>query len=215
MSNIDAAMQTGKLVLELNRNVQALQDIFTDCADVIFRQLTVENGTKACLIYIGGLVETKELSDNALRPFIEASTALGDEPSPAKLLSESLLSVPSSITLTSLSDIVSELTEGSAVLLIDQCGDGTPFVLSGPITFWQLMHSSIKGVEAFLMKDFAPVVVLIVLALVSEWKGYKSAATANRWFAAALYTASILIWVWMTSRPDLPRPGNWIDGIFR
>lgn len=65
------------------------------------------------------------------------------------------------------------------------------------------------------MRDFAPVVVLIVLALVSEWKGYKSAAPVNRWFAAALYTTSILIWVWMTSRPDLPRPGNWMDGIFR
>lgn len=123
MSNKEAAIPTGKLVLELDRNVQTLQDVFTDCADVIFRQLTVENGTKACLIYIGGLVETKELSDNALRPFIEASTALGDESSPAKLLSESLLSVPSSTTFTQLSDIVSELTEGSAVLLMDQCAE--------------------------------------------------------------------------------------------
>lgn len=65
------------------------------------------------------------------------------------------------------------------------------------------------------MKDFAPVVVLIAFALVSEWKEYKSASAANRWFAGALYTASILIWVWMMSRPDPPRPGNWMDGIFR
>lgn len=65
------------------------------------------------------------------------------------------------------------------------------------------------------MTDVAPIVMMIAVALVSEWKGYRSAASANRWFAAVLYAASILIWLWMTSRPDLPRPGRWMDGIFR
>lgn len=65
------------------------------------------------------------------------------------------------------------------------------------------------------MTDIATIVVLIAVALVSEWKSYRSAASANRWFAAALYAASALIWLWMTIRPDLPRPGNWMDGVFR
>ncbi|WP_309123332.1 hypothetical protein [Paenibacillus sp.] len=65
------------------------------------------------------------------------------------------------------------------------------------------------------MSDFAPILVLIALALVWEWQGYRSASPANRWFAAALYAASALVWFWMASRPDLPRPGNWMDDIFR
>jgi|GEM_PF-2433505 len=65
------------------------------------------------------------------------------------------------------------------------------------------------------MTDTGAIFVFIAIALVSEWKNYKSAASANRWFAAALYITSAIIWLWMASRHDLPRPGNWMDDIFR
>jgi len=136
MSNNDAALAKGgqepaKLAFELDRNVQALKDVFADCADVVFRPLSAANGTKACLIYIGGLVETKELSDNALRPFIETFAAPETGVSAAKQLSESLLSVPSAASTPLLSDVVRELTDGSAALLLDRCGEAVVIRVKG------------------------------------------------------------------------------------
>ena len=136
MSNQNAHLpsdgpEPAKLVLELDRNVQALKDIFADCADVVFRPLSAENGANACLVYIAGLVETKELSDNALRPFIESSADLSSGASAAKLLSESQFSVPSAETTALLSDVVRELTEGSAALLLDRCGEAVVIRVKG------------------------------------------------------------------------------------
>jgi len=123
--------EPAKLALDMERNVQTIKELFADCADAVFRPLSAANGTKACLIYISGLVETKELSDNALRPFIDAFAAPDPGISTAKLLSEGLLSVPSALSSPLLSDVVQELTEGSAVLFLDQCSEAVVMRVKG------------------------------------------------------------------------------------
>ncbi len=65
------------------------------------------------------------------------------------------------------------------------------------------------------MNDAAPMLVLIAVAVASEWKNYRTASSADRWFAAALYAGAAAIWLWMAGSPDLPRPGNWLDTMFR
>ncbi|TLS53732.1 spore germination protein [Paenibacillus antri] len=135
-NNIGEASSNGgpeptKLAFELDRNVPALKDVFADCADVNFRPVTAANGTKACLVYIAGLVDTKELSDNALRPFIEAFAAPEAGESLAKRLSESLISVPSAASTSLLSDVVHELTEGGAALLLDRCDEAVVLRVKG------------------------------------------------------------------------------------
>jgi len=104
----------------LDRNVESVRQLFADCDDVVYRMLESENGTKACLVYFAGLAETKELSDHALRPFLDStlSAAAGDRSNAARL-NEHLLSVTSAAVVDHMDAVVAEVTEGSAALLVD------------------------------------------------------------------------------------------------
>ncbi|WP_336779293.1 spore germination protein [Paenibacillus illinoisensis] len=54
----------------LESNLQELQHSFTNCSDVVFRTITVENSLAACLIYIDGLCDTELLDQLLLQPFL-------------------------------------------------------------------------------------------------------------------------------------------------
>ncbi|HZG87739.1 spore germination protein [Paenibacillus sp.] len=107
------------LVDRLDRNVEAVREAFSNCDDVVFRMLESENGTKACLVYIAGLAETKELSEHALRPFLDGAVSAGGNGSAASRLNEHLLSVAAASVAETLDAVIAEVTEGGAALLVD------------------------------------------------------------------------------------------------
>ena len=60
----------GPISARLQDNLDALKAQFTDCSDVIFREMLISHHIKALLVYIDGLVAATDLHANALKPLL-------------------------------------------------------------------------------------------------------------------------------------------------
>ena len=60
----------GKISPRLDVNLKTLQEQFTHCSDIVFREMIVAQKFKALLVFIDGLVAAQDLHTNALKPLL-------------------------------------------------------------------------------------------------------------------------------------------------
>lgn len=136
----------GGLSTDLGENLEALQKIFGNSADLVFRTFTIDGlNLRAALVYLDGLVENPGVNDFLLRPLMQRGNQirLAVEQSPAPgypgeagaarhpLLRnlQQFLVINTAVTERAVfSDLVDEIISGSTALLIDT----VPAALSVP-----------------------------------------------------------------------------------
>jgi hypothetical protein len=58
------------LFSDLELNEQLLKELFQNCSDIVFRAIQENNKTKILLIYIDGLIDTKSLEADVIKPIL-------------------------------------------------------------------------------------------------------------------------------------------------
>lgn len=123
-------LSSDSISAKLEANEQALQTVYRHCKDVKFRSFTIGETTSAFIVYIEGLINIEILGQLVLAPLLKAQQA--DWSDPGGTLS-SLLSISDISAISTISDAVAQLSNGSAALFIDQVDSGLAFGLAN----WQ------------------------------------------------------------------------------
>jgi hypothetical protein len=100
---------------DVNENRKVLEDLFSDCYDVIIRSFHIGNQIQAVLIYIKSLTNTEEVNDNVLNPLMTKNISSLPEFEQAV----EILPVASTEKLMTVADCVEHLSNGETVVLID------------------------------------------------------------------------------------------------
>ncbi|MDQ0257902.1 hypothetical protein J2S74_005365 [Evansella vedderi] len=103
------------LIYHYGSNIALFQYIFQDASDVIFRPFQID-GRKACLIFIDGLINSKDIQYHVLHELLFHRP---DEFITMEQFEEKLVSVTQVEDLESIQDITNKILEGNTVLIID------------------------------------------------------------------------------------------------
>ncbi|MCY0876053.1 MAG: spore germination protein, partial [Firmicutes bacterium] len=108
------------IFMEIGLNEQLLRGVFTRCSDIVFRTFTIFGARKALLLYVDGLIDSKELEENILKPLTtaEGSTMYGQQ-STIAFLQEVVLPIGSTETVDTLPRVVNMVLRWQGLLLID------------------------------------------------------------------------------------------------
>lgn len=130
-SESETSILPERLGSNLSQNKQLLQDIFRDCADVVFHAFQIAQGkTDGLLIYAQGLVDKKSLNDNILRALVE----LDKRPVlPPRSLGEEIIYFAGQETATEIAEITEAILTGKTALLFE----GTDSALLFETTQWE------------------------------------------------------------------------------
>jgi spore germination protein KA len=104
----------------LSENINALQSIYSNCPDVIFRSFSIGNTLKAVLVYIEGLSNIEEIDKNVLSPLMTVETEMLLDFS----VLEEKLPVSKIKQVTKIQDVIEQISFGNPVLLLDQQSHG-------------------------------------------------------------------------------------------
>jgi hypothetical protein len=104
---------------DLNENLQVLQNIYTDCSDVIFHDFWIGDQTKAVLIYIEGLTDVNEVAQHVLMPLQQHFAPKHTLPDIRKKIAVSSIKNVRTVT-----DVIEEIVNGNPVLLVDREWEG-------------------------------------------------------------------------------------------
>jgi len=102
---------------DLHEQTQRLRAIFDQCSDVVFREIKIASRVKGVLVYLDGIVNTRELHDNAIRPLLllhAQKQALTPE-----LMEEQGISLSQITHAVTEADVVDAILTGNAALLIE------------------------------------------------------------------------------------------------
>ncbi|BCJ87301.1 spore germination protein [Effusibacillus dendaii] len=110
---------------KLNENLQLIQDIYSDCSDVIFHDFLIGDQTKAVLIYIDGLTNVEELDRNVLAPLQQDFALEHTLPNIRKKIAVSSIK-----HVKTVADVIEEISGGNPVLLMEREKQGLSVGLS-------------------------------------------------------------------------------------
>ncbi|MBO8162914.1 MAG: spore germination protein [Brevibacillus sp.] len=113
------------LAKSLAENLQMLQSLYADCADVVFHDFLIGEQTKAVLIYTDGLTNVEEVDQHVLAPLQQSLELQHTIPN-----IRNMISVLSIKLMRTIGDAVTEISNGNPVLLVDQESQGLSFGLS-------------------------------------------------------------------------------------
>lgn len=100
----------------LEKNMNELKKLFTDCSDVIYRPFLIGEKGKAVLIYLDGFADIHELDSNVLKPL----KIYGEKQKKADMAwIQEHISVAKWTGITSLKECSKEIAMGRTVLLAD------------------------------------------------------------------------------------------------
>ncbi|HHY73239.1 MAG TPA: spore germination protein [Bacillus bacterium] len=116
-SKNNTTSQQEALSKNLEENLQSLKSVYKDCSDVIFRSFTINNKTKAILIYIDGLVNTEEIDQSVLFPLMQQSYK--DE-AIFKGILEQKLPVSSISEVKTMAEVIEQISTGNPTIFIDK-----------------------------------------------------------------------------------------------
>ncbi|MFC7393123.1 spore germination protein [Scopulibacillus cellulosilyticus] len=109
---------------DLNKNIQILKSLYTDCSDVIFHDFLIGEREKAVLIYIDGLSNIEEIDEHLLEPLMRSSTAPISIPA-----IKDKISISSIKEIYKISDVIDQIASGNPVILIDKADTGLTVAL--------------------------------------------------------------------------------------
>jgi hypothetical protein len=109
--------EQAELSFHLLDNLKMLQAVFVDCTDVVFRSFSIGENSKACLIYIDGLSNSAEIDERVLTPLMIGSLVNGIN---LEEFLEKKIFVSKIKHVTTLTECITHIFAGSAILLIDQ-----------------------------------------------------------------------------------------------
>ncbi|KUO73647.1 MAG: spore gernimation protein GerA [Desulfosporosinus sp. BRH_c37] len=123
-----AQQPTEKRPLSVNYddNLQALQQIFDLCADILFREFTInpKNPIRAFVVYVAGLTDYEMISDHLLKTVMQATDTLTTSvhltrDNAQQILLERLINLAETSTTSDLIELVKKVLEGNTVLVLD------------------------------------------------------------------------------------------------
>lgn len=116
-NHLGTTFPEGPLKPELDKNRQLLKSIYTNCPDVIFRELIIANQFDAILVYIDGLSNTEEIDQHVLQTLIRLEQM--NEKNCFEMVKKQV-AVSDVKEITSISEVLQQISSGNPVLLIDQ-----------------------------------------------------------------------------------------------
>jgi spore germination protein KA len=126
------ALQRIEISPSLGTSVKILQELFTDCADVIMRGMLVGGERPAVLIFLDGLVAEDRLELSILTPLTQGPAPAGAPIDLVKWLEGVALAAKETLPIQTIGQVVEAVLVGDSVLLMDGVGQG--LVLS--TRFW-------------------------------------------------------------------------------
>ncbi|MGQ7889285.1 spore germination protein [Paenibacillus sp. WC2504] len=105
------------LSLELIENLQKIQSIYENCLYVVFHNFLISGKTSAVLIYIEGLSDTEMIDEYVLTPLMQGTSV---ESYNAKTIIQQKISLSNQKELTTVEEVIEQISEGNPVLLIDK-----------------------------------------------------------------------------------------------
>jgi spore germination protein len=107
-----------KVPLAIDRDyavsLQTMKKVFSDCSDVIFREISVTPASRGFIVFIDGIVKSEEISDHTLLPLFALHSRISD---PEELEQETLI-VPQTAPCPTYEEAADNILAGNAVLFI-------------------------------------------------------------------------------------------------
>lgn len=125
-------LSDSELSNKLKANEGALRQVFSNSSDIIFREFPLEVETETLLVYIDGLIDTVELEQTIIKPFIQVND-LSHEQHRSSLqdtIKNGILPAANLTKTTYFSDIVEGIIKGKAIMLTE----GEPYALVADFT---------------------------------------------------------------------------------
>ncbi|MFF2874973.1 spore germination protein [Gottfriedia sp. NPDC057991] len=113
--------ETAFLTLHLQKNLDILQKSFNETSDLKIRTLKIKSEVvrKAAIVYLDGIIDTKNIQEYLLNPLFHVKSIEGME----ELLDFHLSLLDASLT-TKIDEITRELSKGKVLLIIDGFSEG-------------------------------------------------------------------------------------------
>lgn len=127
-NQLDATLST-----DIQDNLRCLRTLLSSCSDAVIREFSFGNpAVRACLLYFDGLVDTKQIETNLLKPLLLELNMTQSDSAPQidsngdvlDKVQNKILSLADIKRLGSLQEVCHHITSGDAVLLIDGCAEG-------------------------------------------------------------------------------------------
>jgi spore germination protein len=117
-SNINPDDNIKNDILENEKN---FKNMFQNCSDFIFREITIHSEIKLLLIYVDGMVNTDIITSNVLKPLLYDGLPQGFGPidSVAQMCEQEHLSLLQTKKLSNYEDIAEHIVKGNVAILAD------------------------------------------------------------------------------------------------
>jgi len=102
-------------------NEKFIKDMFKDCSDIMFRDITIQRQMKILLIYVDGMVNTDIINSNVLEPLLYEGLpqGLGAVDSVSQMFKMELFSVLQTKKVSKFEEISELILKGNLAILVD------------------------------------------------------------------------------------------------
>ncbi|MDU0206402.1 spore germination protein [Paenibacillus sp. MAH-36] len=109
----------GTLTNQLQENENALREVFVNCSDIVFRRIPSQEPSETLLIYTEGLIDTVELEQVIIKPFIHEFELRQERglSNLRKVIRDGLLPAAQISTSSDMSEIVDSILSGKAAVI--------------------------------------------------------------------------------------------------
>nr|WP_313770596.1 spore germination protein [Bacillus sp. S/N-304-OC-R1] len=106
---------------QLEANKKNLEDIFQNCSDFVTRVISVNNEKKLLLAYIDGLIDTKSLEEDVLKPllFNGLPKGLGQIDSIGQVFEQELISITQIKSVSNMSELVDGILKANVGIMTE------------------------------------------------------------------------------------------------
>ena len=115
----------GKLGKDINENIKIFKEIFKNDETLVIREFenSAKDSVKLCCLYIDGMVNTKVLNDDVIRPAMY-NTTIGKDDEVITLLQEKVIFSNDAKKSSELTKLMEAMLYGDTILLADGSSDG-------------------------------------------------------------------------------------------
>ncbi|MDQ1914059.1 spore germination protein [Paenibacillus sp. GD4] len=107
---------------KITDNLHMFENIFENCSDIVFREITIHGKTRILLIYVDGMINTEMITNNVLKPLLYNGLpqGLGTIDSIAQMCEQELVSVLQNKKLSNSDEIAENILKGSVALFAEE-----------------------------------------------------------------------------------------------